>query len=345
MNKKKILFMASNYGAATFLFPIIDLCSHKFHIGYIGITDMNIENILLNKTIKTQKDIHLNELESFDIYVTGASENSSWDYRIWKYAALNNKKSVCFLDQAKKVSKRFIKNGRLFFPDIVCVTDEYARRELSRLSSDKINSIITGYPFVKRLQGVHLTSREKARIKNDLGIVDKTVITFCTEYIRVSKARKEYGYDELDVLKDIREYILSKSEKSYKLFIRLHPKDSAQIYEKHMRILKRDFIDYELIYNDPDFKLLQLSDIVLGMTSTILIQAAALGLKIISYQPCVNPKKAIIFNNILRNNLITEKASFFKRIDVFTNSSINSWPAEKWFCVPNNRIIRIIKEL
>ena len=95
------------------------------------------------------------------------------------------------------------------------------------------------------------------------------------------------------------------------MIIRLHPNDSAVCYGS----LKRtDFADIKMIEKDPGNKLLQISDIVIGMSSIILAESFMLGLNIISYQPVRDKSRIYVYDERILDNLVCSRSALKKRI-------------------------------
>ena len=149
--------------------------------------------------------------------------------------------------------------------------------------------------------------------------IEKKVITFCTEYIAKRNEKEKYGYDELSILTDIVNYIESQSSDNFKLLIKLHPNDSASLYEDFLKRINGK-IDYELIISDPEYKILQISDVVVGMTSVILTESSILGLNVVSYQPVDDMSKIYDSNEAIKENMVTSKGELIKEIDIILNS-------------------------
>ena len=149
--------------------------------------------------------------------------------------------------------------------------------------------------------------------------IEKKVIAFCTEYIAKRNEKEKYGYDEISVLNDIACYIEKRNNYNFKLFIKLHPNDSASLYEDFLKRINGK-IDYELIISDPEYKILQISDVVVGMTSAILTESSILGLNVVSYQPVDDMSKIYDRNEAIKENMVTSKGELIKEIDIILNS-------------------------
>ena len=178
---------------------------------------------------------------------------------------------------------------------------------------------MTGSPYLSDIHRFYISEYERNVVRKNMLAMGKKVITFCTEYIAKRNEKEKYGYDELSILTDIVNYIESQSSDNFKLLIKLHPNDSASLYEDFLKRINGK-IDYELIINDPEYKILQISDVVVGMTSVILTESSILGLNVVSYQPVDDMSKIYDRNEAIKENMVTSKGELIKEIDIILNS-------------------------
>lgn len=340
-----LLFAATQFGSFNVVYPVLNACLGKYNIGYIGIRDITVDN-LIQKTIIVEDDmIDYKCLDKFDMFITGTSPSSDIDCNIWEYAYKRNKKSMCILDMSKDYEERFKKNSHYIFPDIICVMDEMDRNIFNRVDTGKSKVIVTGSPYLSDIYKLSISESGKKIIKEDVLGNNIKVITFCTEYIAKRKEKEKYGYDELSILKDIVNYIESRRNDNFKLFIKLHPQDSVLMYEDFLKGINRK-IDWEFIIDDPGYKILQVSNVVVGMTSIILTESAILGLNIISYQPVDDMSKIYDRNEAIKENLVTSKDELVKKIDmIFNDKKIkNSYSAKNITYNAIEKIMALIEE-
>lgn len=313
-----ILFVATQFGSFNVIYPVLNACSDKYNIGYIGIKDIAIDNLIHNKIITEDEVVDYNCLDKFDMFITGTSPSSDIDYNTWEYARKRNKISMCILDMSKDYEERFKKSNRYLFPDIICVMSEGDRDVFRGLDTGRSRIVMTGSPYLSNIYRFSILGDEKNAIKKNMLAIGKKVITFCTEYIAKRNEKEKYGYDEISVLNDIVCYIEKRKNYNFKLFIKLHPNDSASLYEDILKRINRK-IDYELIINDPEYKILQISDVVVGMTSVILAESSILGLNVVSYQPVDDMSKIYDRNEAIKENMVTSKGELIKEIDIILN--------------------------
>jgi len=335
-----LLFVATQFGSFNVIYPVLNACSDKYNIGYIGIKDITIDNLIHNKIITEDEAVDYNCLDKYDMFITGTSPSSDIDYNIWEYARKRNKKSMCILDMSKDYEVRFKKNNRYLFPDIICVMSEGDRDVFCGLDTGRSRIVMTGSPYLSNIYRFLISKDEKNAIKKNMLAIEKKVITFCTEYIAKRNEKEKYGYDEISVLNDIACYIEKRNNYNFKLFIKLHPNDSASLYEDFLKRINGK-IDYELIISDPEYKILQISDVVVGMTSVILTESSILGLNVVSYQPVDDMSKIYDRNEAIKENLVTSKDELVKKIDmILNNEKIENADIRK--NISNNAVEKII---
>lgn len=314
-----ILFVATQFGSFNVIYSVLNACSDKYNIGYIGIKDIAIDNLIHNKVITEDEIVDYNCLDKFDMFITGTSPSSDIDYNIWEYARKRNKKSMCILDMSKDYEERFKKNNRYLFPDIICVTDEANMDVFRGLDTGRSRVVVTGSPYLSDIHRFYISEDEKKVIRKNMLATGKKVITFCTEYIVTRNEKEKYGYDEISILKDILHYMEKRGLDNFKLFIKLHPEDSVSMYEDFLKGIDRK-IDLKFIIDDPGYKILQISDVVVGMTSIILTESAILGLNVVSYQPVDDMSKIYDRNEAIKENLVTSNDEMVKEMDIIFNS-------------------------
>src|SRR3989338_10203642 len=143
-----LLFVATQFGSFNVIYPVLNACLGKYNIGYIGIRDITVDN-LIQKTIIVEDDmIDYNCLDKFDMFITGTSPSSDIEYNIWEYASKRNKGNICILDMSKDYEERFKKNNRYIFPDIICVMNKADLDVFRGLDTGRSRIIMTGSPYL-----------------------------------------------------------------------------------------------------------------------------------------------------------------------------------------------------
>jgi len=310
---KRILFAASEYGSFNMVYRVMKACSGRYGIGYMGLDPASGERPIIKEPVIGIKKINNGQLKNFDIFVTGSSALSDLEYTLWGRAGDMNKRSICILDQHKQLEERFTRNGKRILPDAICVMNEDARKSLLKLGVDKDKIIVTGSPYLADIAGYKISASRRRALRKRLCAGNKKVVTFCTEYMVKTPQRHKYGYDEHTLLDDILSCLNDLGQYDFRLHIRLHPNDEKRLYGKYAG---KTFGNTEVIIaeDDPEYKMLQVSDIVIGMSSIILVAASMLSLPIISYQPAKDKKRIFKYDDIIGRNLVTDRRALSRAI-------------------------------
>ena len=291
---RNILFAASEHGSFNMIYPVLKACSGRYGIGYVGIKPVPVP---------------YSRLENFDVVVTGSTVGAEMECNLWKRARGMDKPAICILDQHKQVSERFTRNGKAVLPDTICVMNDDARKALLRWGISKEKVVVTGSPYLAGILSYKTMAAERKRLKKDLSIGDKKVITFCTEYMVKAGQKDKFGYDEYTLLDELLSQLNRFGLRHFRVYIRLHPNDTRSLYKKYANKTFGN-TEVKISDDDPEYKLLQISDVVIGMSSIILVVSSMLGLPIISYQPMKVKGNVFKYNDVISRNLVMNKNSF-----------------------------------
>lgn len=335
-----ILFVVTQHGSFNVVYPVLKACAGKYRIGYWGLKDIEEKALASKKILTDNMEVDFSGLDEFDLFVTGTSPAGEIETRIWEHANVLKKNSVAILDAAKECRERFIKKGRSSFPCIVCVPDGRGVKALADLGMGGERVIITGSPYLENTADGKLSASEIQALRSRLSLHGRKVVTFCTEYIASAHEREKYGYDELMILDDIIAYAGSCDRTDFKLLIRLHPKDSGNVYDKYINGIAQ--LDCGLITEDRGNKMLQVSDVVIGMSSVILVEAAILGLDIVSYQPVSGEHQAQRPHDIIERNLIVSRDGLYERLNLLLSKERSHLPAEAIYDAPKGSVGKIM---
>lgn len=200
-----------------------------------------------------------------DILLAGRSVGIQVDKRLLHIARGRNIPSVYVLDFWNDYASRFSASDKDmgYLPTIICVMDELAKREAIEDGVPAERIRVTGNPHLDRMtEGI---SRDRE---------DPHSVLFTSQPIRDVDGAK-YGFDEYAAL----EQIIRVLPVGLRLAIRLHPKDDRHKYDHYLvdRVAIADSLTLE--------EALSRSGLIIGMFSPVLIQAAAAGKAVISYEP------------------------------------------------------------
>jgi hypothetical protein len=216
---------------------------------------------------------------------------------LWKWSAEKRIPSIAILDQWHNYVMRFSgagKNERLkYLPDYVCVMDEHAKKDMIREDIPKTKIVVTGQPAFDSISQCKKTFlKEKyLKIRKKLGVKDEKMILFVGEALK-----REYGnslgYTEVTTLRAVLDTLKKLTCKNFKFFlvVKLHPQNKKEDFkdmdfDKYRSKVNMKFIRGELPRRD----LVLCSDVVIGMSSVLLVESILLGKPTLSLQ--INAKR------------------------------------------------------
>lgn len=207
--------------------------------------------------------------------LTGTSEKSVEDEKLWSWARQNGVPSFAFVDQWSNIAIRF--KDIQIAPDHIFVLDDWCANEVKKLKlSSRIH--IVGTPLWDELSNI-------SRKKNGNGceavfITEPVSVMPLEEHIRI------YGYQDLDSLNWALKALASWQKSSgaaCTLKIKLHPRDSAERVNAWLR--KQNHQWNVQITNDSKQVTLETADFVFGDRSMFLVEASLVGVPVVSFQP------------------------------------------------------------
>jgi hypothetical protein len=300
-----------------------------------------------------------------DLIVTGTSSEDYTERHLWKAAEQVGIKSFAVLDQWTNYRLRLVPEGdepttrtaasrELILPSFFFIMDEFARREMSALGINPEKLIVTGQPFFDyirktaekiskpEIEGVR---RELTRGKGGL------VFVFASQPIaslhRQNGIPEDYwGYTEQTVLKSVVACLGQLSEEigvEVTLVIRLHPKDEPDAY---VDFLKARPHSVKLVFDrETDSSLLlKASDLIIGMFSMILMEAAILGKRFISVQIGLARENPFIFDRMGAVNSILTEEELGKTLREILKGGRQEIPALKFEFGATGRIIKHLEQ-
>lgn len=207
--------------------------------------------------------------------LTGTSEKSEEDSKLWQWAFENNIPSFAFVDQWSNIAIRFKNAVRA--PDHILVLDGWCAEEVKKLNlSSKVH--ITGTPLWDDLSTVIRKTKS-----------DKCEAVFVTEPVSVMPLEEHialHGYQDLDSLKwaiVALEQWQAHTGKKCILKIKLHPRDTEQRIKDWLENQKPQ-VEIQ-ISNEDKQTTLRTADYVFGDRSMLLVEASLIGIPVVSFQP------------------------------------------------------------
>lgn len=211
---------------------------------------------------------------------------------LWRWAANKGIKSVAMLDQWQNYALRFSgckqEEELAYLPDYIFAMDEFAREEMIKegIAEDRI--VITGQPAFDRIAAQReQMANSSLEIKDRLGISgNKIVVSFVAEAFKGYLTDK-LGYDEQSVL-ELLGNILDRLSRVYKhlnidFLVKLHPKNNRSEFD--WLFSKWPSFNKYVVQNEiTPGEMIAISDLVIGMSSVLLLESIAAGKIVVSLQ-------------------------------------------------------------
>ena len=293
---KKVLFYSRDPGGANCVIPV-----------YQRLREMNgVESLLWGKDFAIQKyqkeglvyrdigDLKSKEIHEVlkkynpKVLITGTSYGDRTEQRLWTWAKKLGTYSMAILDQWLSYRIRFSdRSGGLVVPDKILVMDEFAKKEMIAEGFDQRRILVTGQPHFEALQekAKKITTLDKKKIRKDLSLQDGITVLFVSEPLSTAQ-HVDMGFTEQTILRDLIDEIchVCPSE-TVNLLVKLHPKqqpEKVRHFISSFAIPKN--IRLSLIADFPVLPLILIADMVIGIQSTVLIEANLLKKPIMSLQ-------------------------------------------------------------
>ena len=263
-----------------------------------------------------------------DLIVTGTSSEDFTERHLWRAAERAKITSFAVLDQWTNYRLRLISEGgdpvnqpatrELIVPSFFFIMDEFARKEMCVLGIDRERLVVSGQPFFDyiRMTGDRFTAQEVENLRRKLTrSEDGTVFVFASQPIasihRKNGVAEDYwGYTEEAVFKSVVSCLSRLTEKMavrVTLVLRLHPKDEAGVYQDAVANCP-DSIKVVVDRETDSTLLLKAADLIIGMFSMLLLEAAILERPFISVQIGLKRENPLILDRMgLVRSILTEK--------------------------------------
>ncbi len=299
----EILFFVEDPGAANFIFDIpqkvLDegLTSQLFVSGYAS-EYLSKRNIAFMEIDQDQNADDILSEYSPKLIVVGTSQNpNSIGLDLIDNGKMMGIPTVGFIDTAADCELRFCgvsKNPNKHEPDWIIVPDEYTKSALVKLGFSSVKIIVIQNPSYVRVinlaEKYNKIGKTKLRRKLNLNSISKPIIVYIDEYFNTLDTRlyktEEYFFTGRPGAETRNEVILGELLSSIEynkidafLIVRLHPKSDKSEYSN----FDHD-IDKFSSFDDP-LELIYCADIVVGITSMLLMEAILLGKDVISIIP------------------------------------------------------------
>ncbi len=228
---------------------------------------------------KEGDELHVFENFKPDFLFTGTSYTSKIELQFVKEAKRNGVVSYSFIDHYTKFEERFLLNDVYVFPDNICVIDEKARKIGLETELPKDRFLVSGNFYHQWLRNWKPNIDKEAFFRYQNIPIGNKLLVYAPDPLSNVGGVEKYGTDEARVFKDIKYCLDELDDKSYTLFIKMHPNQKREILEAvtPLNDLKYIIADDKVDCNS----LLFYSDMVIGIFSSILIESVVMNKKVL----------------------------------------------------------------
>ena len=282
---KKIIFVIRQPGTANAFIPLLNTLKQRddfeirilaFDLSWVLLENAGVE---FSKIIEFSDALHY-LVPNSDYLVTGTSENVTDDELFWKWANVNHIPSLAFVDQWSNLAQRFDCEN---LPATIAVIDEKAQQELESVLADRCRIVITGSPVFDALKELVNSSARSSKELIILFVLEPDITGMSDVEIR-----SRLGFTEADCLKAGYKAACELARRK-NIFLRFtlkpHPRDDRNRVQQLVQELEPNahHIPIEVWQGSKEEALIE-SDIVMGIRSMLLLEAAFVLKPVISIQ-------------------------------------------------------------
>ena len=198
-------------------------------------------------------------------------------------------KTAAFIDAWVNMRLRFeTKNGSLCLPDEIQVIDENARQIALQEGLPEDRIVISGHPYHKYLSQWRSTlSREQFELKNGFD-PSKPLVLYAPDPLTMIGGKSVCGTDEVETTQLLIQALIDEElTEEFNLVVQLHFKQNIDLISSEF---DRHDISWKLWQSSSINDLLSHSDVIIGMSSNILVEAKILGTTVLRFYPNCQPQ-------------------------------------------------------
>jgi hypothetical protein len=225
------------------------------------------------------------------VILVGTTARESLERELITHARRHGVPTLVVVDERYGFQRRFGEGpNRLdYLPDALTVMDEECAELATAAGVPAERIYVTGSPILSFLAYHHVTLRERASAPVYLIPAGRRLVTFVSETFARDNGSSPgkrgllgqfLGFTEETVREDLIQ-VLREIGRAVVLLEKLHPSDDSKLHEAQMD----GVVSWKQIRGGELWPLLLQSDVVVGMKSMALLEAALLGCRVASYQP------------------------------------------------------------
>ena len=328
----KLLFYAHDPGGANAIKPLIEPLKQRPNEIYVFGAGPALKILPDITEFKDNTDDLITKIKP-DFVITGTSSANITEKKLRKSAKINNIQSMAILDawinynrftpyscKDLSINKKY---GELdYLPDYVIVMDDYAKEQMIKEGVPENVIYPLGNPHFKFIKDNFENLKTEDLRKNLLNGKEKLILWASECYI------EDYGHGmELECLKDIVDII----PKNFQLIVKPHPREKENKFD--------EFKNIKIVRDKTSAELIKCADLVISMTSMVLIESIIARKPSLSYQKNETDKNKFILTKMNAIPFINDKITLRNRLqEPFKTSDF------KIKFDATNKIIKFIEE-
>ncbi len=238
------------------------------------------------------------------VIVTGTSKNADLEQRVWEEAGALNIPTISCIDAWMNMRMRFERpNGSLVEPNIIAVPFSVMADEIAREGWASVKVQVVGHPHLEA------TTLALSKRRQDRCTRKDTLPTFI--FFSEPLAKEGIGFDQFVVADLMRNALAARP---CNLVVKPHPTESESIWRAWAEGYKNGSVDVALTQDD-SLDLLARADVVVGVGTMVLVEAAASGLPVLALQPHRRYDPNRLLATIEGIELVTDPAALTSTID------------------------------
>jgi predicted glycosyltransferase len=314
MSQRKVMLFARDPGGANVIIPLyaplvkkgyeVQLYGKDYALKIFENNGCQAKDIMRSvEAVAGGSILSFLKKEKPDFIITGTSADDKTEKYLWQASRELGIGSFAVLDQWINYGIRFSDYGLAdirtydnsksmpYLPSQIMVMDKYAKEEMIREGIPENRIVITGQPHFAELIG-KIKGKNPEQIRNDKALDrDDYVILFISEpiskmYMENDDREPYLGYNEKTIIKEFLKVlsgIQPGSNKKLRVIIRPHPKEDLAIYDAYINQYQ-GALNIEVDQAADPLDLIIISDLICGMASMLMVEAALCGKPLISIQ-------------------------------------------------------------
>ena len=250
----------------------------------------------------------------FDFVFTGTSHPArSEGFELRAIRGALNKRTYSFVDHWTNFAMRFTLNNELIFPDEIWVLDELAKAKAIEDGVPESKLVICDNPyhyFLKNYWRSKFQGREYLQQLIKLSPGQKKVLLYAPDPISLSKGQEGSAYNEFSFFRVLLDLLNENFGDEVLLIAKIHPIQEVDQYVEVLKLSENRIPTYILKEADAN-ELLNVSDLVIGFYSNILLEAECLGKKVLRFVPS---EDSDLFAHIKVGELIRSREQLLQQL-------------------------------